>query len=81
MLYHFVTGKCSLIDYCKAIIQDLSTGSTQEDPSLYRWDVKNQIKQTKAMTIPSFITSTCCSSTVVSSAHCKHKCKLTPILV
>ena len=25
----------------------LSSGSTQEDPSFYRWHVKNQIKQTK----------------------------------
>ena len=28
---------------------ELSTGSTQEYPSLHSWDVENQIKQTKKM--------------------------------
>ena len=48
-----VTGLWSL---GKTHLSYLSTGSTQEDPSLYNWkivdwDVKNQIKETNEMVL------------------------------
>ena len=68
-----LTGVTALWSLSKTHLSQLSTGSTQEDPSLFNWkivDGANQIKQTKQTYVSALLSGK--TQTILLHASCHY---------